>query len=916
MPRSRPPRYLRLIAWLSALVPTRLRGDWRREWEGELRHREAQLRGWRGEQDVGRQLWVTSRGAAWDVLWLQRQRWEDDVVQDIRYAFRLLRRSPGLALAGILSVGLGIGATTSVFTLINAALLRPLPYPDVDRLVSVTTDQSRLFSVPGFLQLQAGNRSLDHLAAIETMKFVIGGGQPMQVTGQLVTPEFLPLVGLDGPLRPSPGRPFTADEFGPGAPPVVLISHRLWRTRFGGASTIVGTTIPLDATPTTIVGVLPERFDFFASSELIAPLTTQSGRAHDPFYHSLEIVGRLKPSVPVADATRQMTALLEREAEPPTAAIGFVRETLVGDFRRSILTLWAMTGLVLLVGCLNFANLLAARTTSRAHELAVRTGLGARRFRLVRQLATEALVLAVSGGLLGLAVAYGGRGLLLAATSPHFLGASDVPLDLRVVAFALSVSLVSGLLFGLTPALKALAADRLEPYLKRGPGTRALWPSGAHGVSTMLAAAQVAVTLVLLAGAGLLLKSFWKVSSYEPGYDTAHGVTLHFELPETDYPDDADVTRFIAAFTDAAKTVPGVQAIGAASSLPLVESGFRFRAVAMEGGPTGPVGPPERLPMGILPPPPPPAPPAGVTLPFPIYDFFMTFSGRTSPGFFAAMRIPLLKGRDFTWQDRQDSAPVAMVNQAFVDRYWRGVDPIGRHIRNNPVEPWITVVGVVGNIRRFSRDDDIRAEVYRPLSQQGDRRRGGRRPGQAAVGTYTSDVHFVVRTTAAPDEFARAARTLLGSIDPALPIADIATLQGTLDDAIAPRRFLLRLFVVFASCALALAAVGVYGVTTYVTRQRTREMAIRVALGAAPSSIVRLVMRHGVRIAVVGLSTGLALALMGSRYLRGYLYEVSPLDAWAHAAVAVALAGVVLVASYLPARRAARLDPVASLKRE
>jgi putative ABC transport system permease protein len=916
MARPRPPRYLRLIGWLSALVPMRLRGDWRREWEAELQHREIELRAWREERDVGRQLWATSRGAAWDVLWLQRQRWEDDVVQDIRYAFRLFRRAPGLALAGILSVGLGIGATTSVFTLINAALLRPLPYPDVDRLVTVTTDQSRLFSVPGFLQVQAGNRSLDQLAAVETMKFVIGGGHPVQVTGQLVTAEFLPLVGLDGPLRPSPGRPFTREEFGPAAPAVVLISHRLWQTRFGGAVDVVGTTIPLDATPTTIVGVLPERFDFFASSDLIAPLTTQSGRAHDPLYHSLEIVGRLKRSVPAADAARQITALLERETPPPTASIAFVRETLVQDFRRSILILWAMTGLVLLVGCLNFANLLAARTTARAHELAVRTGLGARRFRLVRQLVTEALVLAIAGGLVGLAAAYGGRGLLLAATTSHFLGASDVPLDLRVVGFALSVSMAAGLVFGLTPAIKGLAADRLEPYLKRGAGSRGLSGSGAQGVSTTLAAAQVAVTLVLLAGAGLLLKSFWKLASYEPGYDATHGVTLHFELPETSYPEDADVTRFIAAFTEAATSVPGIHAIGAASSLPLVESGFRFRAVAMEGGPTGPVGPPERLPLGILPPPPPPAPPAGVTLPFPIYDFFMTFSGRTSPGFFSAMRIPLVQGRDFTAEDGPGTAPVAMVNQAFVDRYWRGVDPIGRRIRNNPVEPWITVVGVVGNIRRFSRDDDIRAEVYRPLSQQGDRRRGDRRPGQAAVGTYTSDVYFVVRTTAAPDEFARTARALLASIDPTLPIADVATLQGTLDAAIAPRRFLLRLFVVFAASALVLAAVGVYGVTTYVTRQRTREMAIRVALGAAPASIVRLVMRHGVRIAVVGVATGLALALSGSRYLRVYLYEVSPLDVWAHAAVATALASVVLIASYLPARRAARVDPVASLKRE
>ena len=427
----------------------------------------------------------------------------------------------------------------------------------------------------------------------------------------------------------------------------------------------------------------------------------------------------------------------------------------------------------------------------------------------------------------------------------------------------------------------------------------------------ILAAGEIALTLVLLIGASLLVKSMMRLERFESGYNTA-ALTLRFELPSTTCRDDAAVARFVARFGDAVRTMPGVTAAGATSSLPLTESAFRFRAFAIEHGPAGPVGPPERLPLGFAAPPPPPAPPSGA--PAQVYRFFQAFSAEVGPGFFEAMGIPLIGGRPFNVHDTAATQPVAIVNQAFADRYWPGGSAVGKRIRMNPVDPWITVIGVVGNIRRFARDDEIRSEMYRPFAQQGDRRRGDRRPGQVDPRVFVTDVSFVVRTTTAPEDMRRLAQAALASIDPTMPIGPVSTLQEDLERAVAPRRFLLRLFFAFGAAALVLAALGVYGMTAYLVRRRTREMAVRVALGASPRKIEALVVRQGVFIALYGVTGGLGLAFVLSRFLRQHLCDVQPFDAWIYGSIAALLALVVLVASYVPARQAGRLDPLQALK--
>jgi putative ABC transport system permease protein len=390
MAAPRDPRlHRRLIAILAGLLPRAQRDDWRREWEAELDHHEHELRTWRVPH-LERRLLVRSAGAIRDVVWLQRRRFEE-FVQDIRFGLRLLARSPGFTAAALLSLAIGIGASTAVFTLINAALFRPLPYPGADRLVAVRTDESQHFSVPGFVDLAAHAQALDHLAAFETLTFVLGDGRPEQVRGQLVSQEFSDLVGLSGPLWPIAGRAFTSDDFTPGRNRVALVSHQLWTRRYGASTDLVGRTISIDAAPTTAIGVLPPQFDFFATSDLVQPLTLSGPRLNERFYRSLEVVGRLKPGAMVSQAAAQLAAGVEAVPgeRAPAIRLELVRDLLVRDFRRTLFTMWAVAGLVLLIGGCNFANLLLARTMSRAHELAVRTALGAGRGRITRQLAAE-----------------------------------------------------------------------------------------------------------------------------------------------------------------------------------------------------------------------------------------------------------------------------------------------------------------------------------------------------------------------------------------------------------------------------------------------------------------------------------------------------------------------------------------------
>jgi putative ABC transport system permease protein len=900
--------HLWLVRALRPFVPRTLRQDWVREWEAELDSRETELRRWGVlPRRASWRVFGDSTGAVWDALWLQAHRWEDEMIQDIRFGLRLVLRSPWLSSTAIVSLAIGIGATTAVFTVINAALLKALPYPAVERLIAVTQGDTRYFSLSEYRDLQAGVTMIEHLAAIETRDFVLAGdGPPEQIRGQRVSASFPTLVGLDSALAPVVGRSFASRDFEPDHPAVVLISHQLWARRFASDPAVVGRAITLDTASATIVGVLPAAFDLFPNSEVLEPLVPASGAQNDRLYHYLEVLGRLPVETTPARAEAALTVIMSRVPDRQPIRIAFVRELLVKNVRRVLLTMWVMTGLVLAVACLNFANLLTARATARQQELAVRASLGGRRLRLARQLIVEALVLVAIGGAIGLFLAHFGATLLVAAMPQQFPGAAGVSVDGRVLGFALLVSALSGVLFAVLPALGvSAAAERAGTLLSLGSLRSSA--STTRRTHTALASVQVALTLALLVGAALFIKSFWQLARIEPGYQARGAVTLRYDLPVSDYPDSASAARLTDALGQGLRALPAVRAVGETSNLPLGPIGMEFRAFAVENGPAD-VGPAELAPPGLPPPPPPPLPPGGAAVS--VLRFFQAVHVKVGPGFFDAMGIPLVAGRDFTTRDRESTLPVTIVNRAFADRYFPGADPIGRRVRLSPVTPWMTVVGVVGNIRRFARDDAYRSEFYRPFAQAG----AVRASDGSGNGRAVTSVMFVVRTPRAADDLARSARGSLATLDPALPVAQVGTLQGAIDDTVAQQRLLLRLFLIFAVATLIVAAVGVYGVTTYVVNRRQHEMAVRVALGARPSSIEALVVGQALPVIGIGLALGLATAVALSRSVGEYLFGVSPLDAWAYAAMAATLALVVTVASYLPARRAGRTDPLIALK--
>jgi putative ABC transport system permease protein len=893
--RSGPGAPVRWHTWLvrtvGSLVPRGLRRDWVQEWEAELDSREAELREWgMRPRRVSWRVFRDSTGALWDALWLQTHRWEDEMIQDIRFGLRLVRRSPWLSSTAIASLAIGIGATTAVFTVINAALLKALPYPAIERLVAVTQGESRYFSLAEYRDLQARATTIQHLSAIQTRDFVVSAdGQPEQLRGQRVSASFPTLAGLDSTLAPVVGRSFAAPDFEAGHPAVALISHRLWVRRFASDPAIVGKAIALDATSATVIGVLPAGFDLFPNSDVLEPLLFTPSPQRDLLYRYLEVLGRLPAEDAIARVQTELTALGSRPDEPNQIRLAFVRELLASNVRRALLTMWAMTVLVLMVACLNFANLLTARGTARQQELAVRASLGGRRLRLIRQLIIEALVLVAIGGGFGLLLAHFGAGLLVAAMSQHFLGSEGVSIDARVIVFALTVSSSCGVIFAALPALHVSgSAQRAGSLLSVGPLRADRFT--ARRIHTVLASLQIALTLALHVGAALFVKSFWHLARLEPGYHAKDAVTLQFNLPESTYRDSASVIRFIDALGQRLRALPGVPAVAAASNLPLGPVGFEVRAFTVENGPTD-VGPPEVEPPGLAPPPPPPPAPGGR----PVTPYFQAVHVTVGPGFFGTMRIPVLAGRDFTIDDREKTQPVTIVNRAFADRYFPGADPIGRRIRMSPVTPWMTVVGVVGNIRRFARDDAHRSEFYRPFPQTRAVRISDGPEGDAPTVTA---IMLVARTPRGPDDVARSVRGILATMDPALPIAQVSTLQGAIDDAVAQQRLLLRLFLAFAAATLVLAAVGVFGVTTYIVSRRQHELAVRVALGARPSSIEALVVRQGLPVIVIGLVLGLTTSIVLSRYVGEYLFRVSPLDGWAYVAVAAIMAIVVVTACY------------------
>ena len=837
---------------------------------------------------------------------------------DVRHGCRLIARSPGLALAACASVAIGVGGTTTAFVLVDAALIRPWPYPNADRLVVLSTDLSRYFSIPAFRRLADASLSFDHLTATEAHDFVVhADGGPILVKGHRVSAGAISLFGLDGPLRPLLGRAFLQSEFGDGGERVVAISHRLWVSRFGSSRDVLGATLDVDGRAARIVGILSPRFDFFPDSDILAPLAFTGPKAYEEFTRTLEVFGSLRQGSTLTSATWQLTSATRRLRPAQTAVVEVVRDRMFQGFVPTVRIL-SLTALVILaVCCLNFATLMTIRSTERRQELAIRVALGAGRERVVRQLVTEALILSLLGGIAGVLLAYIGRGVIAGNATRGLIGVASTP-DWRVMLFGILVATVAGVLFSVGPARRATTRLDLDFTMRGGVDSAMSTGTGMRGrlADSLPGSIQIALTMVLLIGAGLLLESLGRIQAFEPGFDSANAVTLRFDLPASRYGTDAEVARFVADVTDRIRSLNGVVDVGAASNLPFHSGALGMRMVQLEG-PVQISGPPEPMPLGWRVPAPPPPPPgaAGAISTMPAYP---AIASEVDSSFFRTMRIPLLKGREFTAFESAESPPVVIINRAMASRYWSNTDPVGRRIRLGPLYPWSTIVGVVDDMKRFGRDERPRSEYYEPFAQAGNQRLLSKIPANLATHfasqTRTSRVMVVVRTRLGPRAISAGVTPLLRRIDPALPIAQVSTLSDALANAIADRRFLLQHVVGFAALALLLAVVGVYSVTSHLVRRRTHELGIRLALGATRSHLVWMAMRDALAVVGLGVLGGSLVSIVVSPQLAAFLYEVSPRDPGTFVRVAAVLVPVVMLASYIPARHAARIDPLVALK--
>ena len=814
----------------------------------------------------------------------------DSLLQDIRYSLRRLAKSPGFTLVVVLTLALGIGANTAIFSAVNAVLLRPLGYADPDRLVTIEHLYPSLgglkapVSVPGFRDYQALGRAFESMAVENRWAAnLTGQGEPERVPGARVTGRFFGTLGVPALL----GRGLLPGEDSAGREHVVVLSYGLWQRLFGGDRGIVGRALSLNGESYQVVGVMPEGFrDCFSRTvDLWAPLVFDPGQFGDDSRTNefLNLTARVRPGVPVEQAAAEMRSLAEQlkqrypDSYPPDWSLVTtpLAQRSVGDVRPALLVLLGAVGFVLLIACANVANLLLARAAARSKEIAVRTALGASRDRLVRQLLTESLLLALAGGVLGLLLAYWGVRSVVALDPGQLPRADEIGIDAPVMAFTLFVSVVTGLLFGLAPALHASATD-LHGMLKEG-GRGSAGDRGGQGLRRTLVVAEVALALTLLTGAGLLVKSFARLQGVDPGFDPGHLLTFNLSLPAARYPADSQQTAFFDQVLPAIAAVPGVRAAGATSVMPF---GGSWSTASFEI-------------EGYQPPPKSPGPWGDIRI--------------VSPGFFETLRIPLRKGRFLGEEDRAGGRRVAVIDEEFVRRYWPNQDPLGKRLTFGPppgaadttAREWIEVVGVVGHTKHEGLDAEARLQLYMPYRQ---------RP--------LPFLTVAARTTGDPNTYANQIRRAVQSVDPDQPIANVRTMDELIAQSVGQRRLSMLLLSLFSGIALVLASVGIYGLMSYSVAQRSRELGVRIALGAARSDVLRLVLRQGMSLALMGIVIGVGAALALTRLIESQLYDVRATDPATFVGVAALLAVTALAANLVPALRATRVDPAVVLREE
>ncbi|HLL77419.1 MAG TPA: ABC transporter permease [Pyrinomonadaceae bacterium] len=816
----------------------------------------------------------------------------EDLWQDLRYAARSLRKRPGFTLVAVLTLALGIGANTAIFSVVNGVMLKPLDFPDSDRLIALseTSKEVPVMSVayPNYLDWRASQTVFEEMAArMPAGGALTGDGEPERVTGRWVTASFFPTLGV----RPAAGRFFTEEEDRPGAERVMVISHSLWQRRFGGDERAVGRPVRYNGESWTVIGVLPAGFDFYGRNNLNNDFLIPLGRHSDARYmrdrssHPVLVTARLRPGVKLEQAVAEMNAIAARLSEQhPESNQGngvVVRSFLddyVGDVRPALVMLTVAVGLLLLIACANVANLLLARATTRGREIALRMALGAGRGRVVRQLLTESLLLAAAGGAAGLLLSSWGVGALARLYPDALPRLEDLSPDARAFGFAVVVTMLTGLAFGLAPALQTSKVD-LHGALKEG-GLKATGGAGGRRLRGAFVVAEVALSLVLLVGAGLLVKSFWRLTEVDPGFDARGVLTLRLRLPDAKYREAAQSIAFLREATRRVRALPGVVEVSVTSGFPLgrsSEDGYW-----LEGQPE------PRLPGE-----------------WPVADVLSV-----DENYHRALNVALLTGRLFTERDTADSPPVVVVDDDFVRRHFPGAPldaALGRRVRfGGEEEPWREIVGVARHVRQGGLAEAGHPGIYHPWTQM--------KPRWQAE--YVRALDWVVKTTGDPASLVAPIRREIQAVDAEQPLGNVRTLEELLARSLAPRRFSLLLVGVFAAVALVLGAVGLYGVLSYAVTQRTREIGVRVALGARRGDIIRLVIRHGMALALLGVALGLAAALAVTRLMSGMLFGVSATDPSTFALVSLLLLAVALLACYVPARRATKVDPMIALRAE
>ena len=794
------------------------------------------------------------------------------MINDLKYALRSLGKKPAFTLIAVLTLALGIGANTAIFSVVNGVLLRPLPYPDPERVVTLKSNQS----VPDLEDIQTQSQSFDSIGGVSYQAAdYSGGAEPVQIELGMVAADFFRVLGA----RTTLGRTITAEDDRFGGARVVVLSHGLWQRQFGGNIEIVGQEIHLAAQSYTVIGVLAPDFqppratnEAFVPVRVFYPLAAEARGAH-----ILRVYGRLRPGVTMSAAQSELRVIDHRmaEAQPEEnknrqTVLVSLHERMVGNIRPALLVLFGAVGLVLLIACANFANLLLARMAARAQEMTVRAALGAGRWRLIRQVLVESVLLALLGDLGGLLLGGWGMDALLALKPENLPRVENVHLDGPVLAFTFALSIVTGILFGGVPAWQA---TRVELNAMLNAGGRGA-TSARSRFRSVLVVGELGLALVLLIGAGLLGKAFWQLTSVAPGFNPDNVVTVRVDLPKVRYDTVEAQTRFREQVLENMSSLPGVRA-AMVSEIPFGGNAINHNFI-IEGRPALTPGEEPEL-----------------------------YSRSVAGEYFQVLGIPILQGRALTRDDRSDTPLVGVINESMAREYFREQNPLGarlRWARSEDVQ-WITIVGVVGNVRHFGLANSEEPAVYTPYAQS------------AQEWKRWAEIVLRAPGTAGPALVAQL-KAMVWKVDPSIPVTKVRTMSEVMSTSLATQRFNTVLLGIFAGVALLLATVGLYGVLAFSVAQRTREIGIRMALGAQARDVLRLVLRQGLTLSLLGVAAGICVSLAGTRVLAGLLYGVTPTDPATFTAVALLLIAVALAACFIPARRAMKVDPMVALRYE